>query len=179
MVYAGLLGRQALYPAGLYPSSIRPQWLAIALQNGLHNHAHMKRQMIWTFLLVLILTGCPSPPDRHDQVEKMADRLYTALQHQKWETALNMYGKDFYKGTSRQAWQHHLQSLQKKLGPIESFSRTFIQRHDKYYSSDVYILGYNVVFKNGKTRDSITIYQPPGDKKMYIAGHRIVEESTP
>lgn len=105
----------------------------------------------------------------------MVDRLYTALQHRDWDTALNMYGKDFYKGTSRQAWLQHLQSVQKRLGEMRGHTKSFMQRQSKYYSSDVYIFGYSVRFAKGETEDSITIYQPPEGKKMFIAGHRIVE----
>jgi outer membrane lipoprotein-sorting protein len=136
----------------------------------------MKKSMLCLSLLIAtLLAGCAAPPDRHQEAEKMANQLYSDLQHKNWDAVMDMYGKQFYKGVSKEKWRAHLQSVQQRLGDIQSYSQTFQQRQSKYYSSDVYIIGFSVIYKHGESEDTLTLYQPPGNKRMFIAGHRIVE----
>ncbi len=138
----------------------------------------MKRfTIIGVAVTALMLSACLATTDRQADAGKMVDRLYSALQQQDWNTALSLYGKQFYSsGMSREIWRKKLISLQQTMGPIESRTLVFSQ-HDPRFRYDAYIFSYRVKYARASTRETITIYKPVSGEQLHIVGHKITKNA--
>jgi len=125
-------------------------------------------------VLLIVLGACSSAPQHENEASVLVEKLYTALQQQHWNEALAMYGKKFYEGHSRDAWLNELQSIQKKLGPMQGRTLIF-KRKDPRFHYDVYMFSYRVKYARGESTDIITLFQPATmtGGKLTIVGHKI------
>jgi len=142
------------------------------------NHAGMKAITTAALVMALLLSGCITRADQQVEAQQMVHQLYTALQQQDWDTALSLYGKQFYSGgMSRKMWRKRLIHLQQTLGPMKDRSLIFSQ-HDPRFRYDAYIFSYHVHYAKGSTKDIITIYNPVDGNQLHIVGHKITESAT-
>ncbi len=128
---------------------------------------------IWVVaLLLMMLAGCSSAPQHEDQAAAMVNKLYTALQQQQWNQALDMYGKKFYGGHSRDAWLKKLKSIQQKLGPMQGRTLIFKSKDPRFHY-DAYIFSYRVKYARGESTDIITLFQDVNGGDLALVGHKI------
>jgi len=122
--------------------------------------------------IAILISGCITQANQQVEAEAMLDRLYASIEKQDWNTALSLYGKDFYEQVSKQEWKETLQALRSDLGHIKKRTVNFTQR-DAKYRYDAYIFSFNVQYEKGRTRDLITIYKAVAGKNLYIVAHKI------
>jgi len=127
---------------------------------------------IWIALLFVVLAGCSAAPQHEDEASAMVDKLYAALQQQHWSEALDMYGKQFYAGRSRDAWLKELKSIQQQLGAMQGRKLIF-KRKDPRFHYDVYIFSYRVHYARGESTDVVTLFQDVSGGDLTIVGHKI------
>jgi len=132
----------------------------------------MKTLATFILTLVTLSSGCVIEANQQVEAEAMLDQLYASIEKQDWDTALLLYGKDFYEQMSKQEWKETLQAVRSELGHIKNRTVNFTQR-DAKYRYDSYIFSFNVQYEKGRTRDLITIYKAVDGKDLYIVAHRI------
>jgi len=132
----------------------------------------MKRTCV--AILFVVLGACSAAPQHQDEASSMVDKLYTALQQQHWNQALDMYDKKFYAVHSRDAWLKELKSVQQKLGPMQGRTLIF-KRKDPRFHYDVYMFSYRVKYAKGESTVVITLFQPEtlAGGPLTIVGHMI------
>jgi len=123
-------------------------------------------------IFFVILGACSAAPKHEDEASAMVNNLYTALQQQHWNQALDMYGQKFYASHSRKAWLEKLKSIQQKLGPMQGRTLIF-KRKDPRFRYDVYMFSYQVKYAKGESADMITLFQDVNGGPLTIVGHTI------
>ncbi len=130
----------------------------------------MRRVGMAVFLIML--GACSAAPRNEVKASVLVNKLYTALQHQRWNEAISLYGRKFYEGHSRSEWLAKLKSIQKELGPMQGRTLIF-KRKDPRFHYDVYMFSWHVKYAHGESHDIITLFQDVNGGKLMIVGHTI------
>ena len=134
------------------------------------------RRFGWLMALLMAmvtLAGCDEVRTPSVQnAEPLAQKLFTAEQHQDWNTALSCYGHAFFRNKGKEAWLSYLQHVQQVLGPLKSYTLES-EAADTRFSGDFYILQYHTVYAHGDAHEIITIREPSDKDQFHIIGHHI------
>lgn len=133
------------------------------------------KKPLLSLALFLVLPACLIQAGDEAKAQAMVDRLYRALEARDWDAALALYGTEFFRQTSPEAWRARLADLQSRLGPIQGRELIFKQK-DAKFRYDAYIFAYLVRYKHGKTEETLTIFKPVDAEEMAIVAHHILEK---
>jgi Protein of unknown function (DUF4019) len=122
---------------------------------------------------MVLLGGCDEVRTPQVQnAEPLADKLFTAIEHQDWDKALSCYGHAFYRNISEDSWRTYLLHVNKVLGPLKSYQLES-ETADTRFSGDFYILQYHTIYARGDAHEIITIREPSDKDVFHIIGHHI------
>jgi len=131
----------------------------------------VKRLMIWTGVCTaLLLTGCLTQANQQAEANQIVAKMHTAIQAQDWDTALTLYGDDFFAGHSKENWRETLASMQTRLGKLVEIKSSFAQK-DPRFGGDFYIYGFRLFFEHGVVRETLTVFTGIDREEMVVTGH--------
>lgn len=133
---------------------------------------HMARVMV-AALLTLMSGACSTPVPSDGAVQKLGTELFTALKAKDFERALDYYAPEFFQSRPREHWKAHLQTVQQKLGDLQSFELRRKQV-DVRYTGTFFIYEYSVAYANAKSWETVTFFiHVSGEQPVQVFGHQI------
>jgi len=124
-------------------------------------------------LIIATISACTNTAPSDAAVEKLGVEFYSALKAKDFERALDFYAPDFFNGRPREEWKAHLQTIQQKLGDLQSFELRR-QQVDVRYTGTFYIYEYSVAYANEKSWETVTFFiHVSGDQPVKVFGHQI------
>jgi len=132
-----------------------------------------KARVLVTALLIFIISACSTAVPSDGAVQRLGTELFTALKAKDFERALDHYAPEFFQSRPREQWKAHLQSVQQKLGDLQSFELRRKQV-DVRYTGTFFIYEYSVVYANEKSWETVTFFiHVSGDQPVQVFGHQI------
>jgi len=119
---------------------------------------------------VLLLGGCLTQANQQADAEKMVQQMHSAMQAQNWDAALQLYGNDFFKSQSRDAWHGKLEALHKRFGELQEIKAGFAQK-DPRFGGEFYIYGFKLFFEHGVVHETLTVFKGIDKDNLTIIGH--------
>ena len=136
-------------------------------------HLVRNGRAVMTALIILALTACENSAPSDSAVQQLGTEVYSALKAKDFERAREYYSPDFFNGRPREEWKAHLQTIQQKLGDLQSFDLRRKQV-DVRYTGTFFIYEYSVVYANEKSWETVTFFiHVSGDQPVKVFGHQI------
>ncbi len=132
----------------------------------------MYMRLITIITTLLLLTGCLTEASHQPQADKIITQLHQHIINHEWQQANTLFSAKFFEEESQQAWQARIETLESKLGAIQSFKITSTQK-DPRYGADFYIYMILLQHEHGYSREIVTITEPLDDKPMKITGYKV------
>ncbi|MDQ6988158.1 MAG: hypothetical protein Q9M25_10180 [Mariprofundaceae bacterium] len=131
----------------------------------------MKRLTTWVALCaVMLLAGCLTQANQQGEADKIVAKMHAAIQTGDWDSALALYGDDFFAGRGKENWRETLASMPVRLGKLVEIKPSFAQK-DPRFGGDFYIYGFRLFFERGVVRETLTVFTGLERKKMLVTGH--------
>ncbi|MDX8391782.1 MAG: hypothetical protein R8K53_04345 [Mariprofundaceae bacterium] len=118
----------------------------------------------------VLLAGCLTQANQQGEANKIVAKMHVAVQAGDWDSALALYGDDFFAGHGKAAWRQTLASLPVRLGKLTEIKPIFAQK-DPRFGGDFYIYGFRLVFERGILHETLTIFTGLERDKMMVTGH--------
>ncbi len=133
------------------------------------------RRWRWLMLLwgLLSLGGCGV--DTGVPLEVVVERgnaYMEALKRRDLETAFAFYDEKFFNVMPEEGWREYLEDLERKLGPMQSFSLMYKSK-DTRFSGIFYILQYKTTYARGEAREVVTFIEPVEGRELKIYAHKV------
>ena len=132
------------------------------------------------FFLMLVgvatlgLPGCGA--GKHKQAaEALANDFYRAFSANDWDSALNLYGPEFFEKTTKDQWQTTLMGIREKVGAHQSHEVKGWQHKSRVGtggSKQTTVLTLQVSYASAVTTETLT-FLSSAEKGLRIVGHNI------
>lgn len=95
-----------------------------------------------------------------------------AIQHNDFEKAATLYSKEFYRVTTPQRWQAHLEEVHRKFGDLKQVNlhRVIV---NSVYSGTRIILKYKNHYSKHDAFETVTFESQLNEEGMNIVAHKI------
>jgi hypothetical protein len=109
-----------------------------------------------------------------DEVVLLMDEYFEKVKKNDFSLIETYYSEAFYESTGKENWEELYNKVHSILGPLNSTEleswnmRSFVGTSG---SGTYYTLIYNNKYENGIVIETINIFSPRGEKKMFINGH--------
>jgi len=126
---------------------------------------------------LFLLSACVIQTDKQAQADKIIEQFQSALKHQQWDTAVNLFDPKFFKSQSRANWQKAIEQDEHNLGRTLSFAISSKSK-DPRFSGDFYIYTVTVKHEHGFSTETITIVRSLDSDSLSIVGYQSKSRST-
>lgn len=121
---------------------------------------------------IALLASCEGDVPDDDAVVQRGIAFYDLLKTKNFDGALDLYAPEFFQSRPRDEWKQHLQTIQQKLGDLQSFELKR-QQADLRYSGKFFIYEYRVVYVNETSWETVTFFVPVAGGEVKVFGHQI------
>ncbi|UCC94774.1 MAG: DUF4019 domain-containing protein [Candidatus Omnitrophota bacterium] len=127
-------------------------------------------------LLVGLLAGCGVVQDT-GVAENLAAIYYESIKAKNFDKAQELCGPQFFQRTSREDFLQLLQTINKKLGNLQSYKLAgfHVRKQIGIPSGNYYILQYKVTYSKYSAAEVLTLFKPSGGE-IKILGYNVNSE---
>jgi len=131
---------------------------------------YVAHSRLWaSFCMLLLLAGCLTQANQQQEASQIAKQMHAAMQAKDWDAAMGLYGKEFFKGHSRESWKGKLAAMPTRFGELREITESFAQK-DPRFGGDFYIYGFKLTYERGVVKETLTIFKKNESDKLVVTG---------